>query len=485
MASTIGTNIVADENELFDMAQKIQDIWEKLIQDKNHDKYKEMIKNLGDYVGKGGTLVFASIPTKYTQQFEEMLRNNDIDYMLLPTADGMSIAVRECDKVKFKELQDMLFKTSADFYAELTDINNFSEYCKSVDKAKSADIPVLSFEENEVRLIVQNKMAANGVLPVYDDRNQKVYTFPDKLFSTNGDLVDSLYAAGIDLARCEMSVAFTEIKGEQLRYDRQVINNFVTNMLNGKSCTIASTVNGKDLRISTNDKGDLTITENGKIMNQLMHDGPELQNAFANEDRTSLFALVSATANNINDMALFMDASDIEKYRNGDTNVKEKIESRPIQTGDGAILSNMGKDLDTILNHAIVKANAEIQKHPKYNFLTQRQLMNLKRDRIAEILLNEELNSIKEFYNKSYGTIRNYGTDEEMPNDEESRKKADKAFKKKLIKGIINSCDDILGNSSKEVNMSFVNQKQLEAELAKDETRNMDETRESHKEREE
>lgn len=484
MASTIGTNIVSDENELFDMIQKIQDIWGKLIQDKNHDKYKEMIKNLGDYVGKGGTLVFASIPTKYTQKFEEMLRNNDIDYMLLPTADGMSIAVKDKDKEKFYELQDTLFKTSADFYAELTDVNGFADYCRSIDKAKNLDIPVLSFDENEVRLIVQNKMAANGVLPVYDDRNQKVYTFPDKLFSTNGDLVDSLYAAGIDLARCEVSEKFTKIKGEQLRYDRQVVNDFVTNMLNGKSCTIASTVNGKDLRISVNDKGDLTITENGKIMNQLMHDGPELQNAFANEDRTSLFALVSATANNINNMALFMDESNIENYRNKKT-MTEYINTRPKQEGIGYALSEMGKDLDVILNHTIVKVNAEIKKHPKYNILTQKQLMNLKRNRIAEILLNEELNSIKEFFNKDYETIKIKHSQNIFDTEEEKSTVLNKEFKKKLIKGIINSCDDVLGNSSKEVNINFVNQRELEEELAKEETKDMYGKREENRERDE
>ena len=141
-----------------------------------------MIENIGAYVGNGWFCCFTVVPKQYVKEIEERLRKRKIDYMLLPTENGVSVAVKDCDKEKFYEIQDVVLSMSTEYYAELTDTNKFITYCKDNANMKGLDIPVLEFSSNEARLIMQNKMNQQGILPIYDDRNQKVYVLPNKLF---------------------------------------------------------------------------------------------------------------------------------------------------------------------------------------------------------------------------------------------------------------------------------------------------------------
>lgn len=349
MASSIGTNVVADENELFDFIKKIEDVWGKVLQDKKHDKYKKMIENIGAYVGNGGSVVFTVVPKQYVKEIEKRLRKEKIDYMLLPTEDGVSVAVKDCDKEKFYEIQDVVLSMSTEYYAELTDTSKFITYCKDNANMKGLDIPVLEFSSNEARLIMQNKMNQQGILPIYDDRNQKVYVLPNKLFSENGDLCDSLFAASIDYARCSMSEEYLKIKQDQIVYDRNIVNELIDRAKSGKEGHLVDYYGNSDYQIDVNVVGDIYVTKNG-IKEELIN-----HNDLEKYDRTAIFSMLQKYAVNINDMVMINYEDHIKQIQKAVTDGKD-IENGRDPKYD--LLSKDNPDAKTRPTHMTKKSKA-------------------------------------------------------------------------------------------------------------------------------
>ena len=456
MASSIGTNVVADENELFDFIKKIEDVWGKVLQDKKHDKYKKMIENIGAYVGNGGSVVFTVVPKQYVKEIEERLRKEKIDYMLLPTEDGVSVAVKDCDKEKFYEIQDVVLSMSTEYYAELTDTSKFITYCKDNANMKGLDIPVLEFSSNEARLIMQNKMNQQGILPIYDDRNQKVYVLPNKLFSENGDLCDSLFAASIDYARCSMSEEYLKIKQDQIVYDRNIVNELIDRAKSGKEGHLVDYYGNSDYQIDVNVVGDIYVTKNG-IKKELIN-----HNDLEKYDRTAIFSMLQKYAVNINDMVMInyedhikqiqkavTDDRDVANDRDPKYDLLSKdnpdAKTRPTHmTKKSKALSDMGMDLDNIIMSVKTRVNEEL----KDKNLSQKELLKLKKNLMQKYILAGNSTLIQDFLNKSFG-VEEY----------------DKAFKKQLLQKIVDSVDDVLGNNSMETKITYAKQKELEEEL--------------------
>lgn len=470
MSSSIGTNVVADDNEMYQLIQGILNTWERLLQDKDNDIYKKMIKDLGDYVGNKGTLVYAVVPQKFIKDIEAQLQKEHISYMLLPTETGdMGIAVKDKDKDRFYEIQDNVMSLSTDYYAELTDPYKFLDFCKGNPRMKNLDVPVFEFSSNEARLMAQINMNQRGVLPVYDDRNQKVYTVPDKLFDKDGDLVDAIFSTGADFARCEMDKDYKETKFAQVRYDRDTTNQFIQNFRNGKSCYLADIYNGSGIDLNIDYNGDISVIENG--VKNVIITAEEAKRV----DNTVLYAQLSKYTSKINNMSIMNEAAfNYTKSHNDKESSREilkdkdsKIKFRPKHQKEIAeAYSKMGTDLDTIFSVTLAQANKDVMEMHNAKYKTQEELMRAKKNRVIEILQTEGNSVIEDFLNPKEGEIISV------------------ADKKELINKIIDSVDDIIGNSSTELNMKLVKQKELEEELNRQAEFNREKQNEKENDRE-
>ena len=470
MSSSIGTNVVADDNEMYQLIQGILNTWERLLQDKDNDIYKKMIKDLGDYVGNKGTLVYAVVPQKFIKDIEAQLQKEHISYMLLPTETGdMGIAVKDKDKDRFYEIQDNVMSLSTDYYAELTDPYKFLDFCKGNPRMKNLDVPVFEFSSNEARLMAQINMNQRGVLPVYDDRNQKVYTVPDKLFDKDGDLVDAIFSTGADFARCEMDEDYKETKFAQVRYDRDTTNQFIQNFRNGKSCYLADIYNSSGIDLNIDYNGDISVIENG--VKNVIITAEEAKRV----DNTVLYAQLSKYTSKINNMSIMNEAAfNYTKSHNDKESLREilkdkdsKIKFRPKHQKEIAkAYSKMGTDLDTIFSVTLAQANKDVMEMHNAKYKTQEELMRAKKNRVIEILQTEGNSVIEDFLKPKEGEIISV------------------ADKKELINKIIDSVDDIIGNSSTELNMKLVKQKELEEELNRQAEFNREKQNEKENDRE-
>lgn len=470
MSSSIGTNVVADDNEMYQLIQGILNTWERLLQDKDNDIYKKMIKDLGDYVGNKGTLVYAVVPQKFIKDIEAQLQKEHISYMLLPTETGdMGIAVKDKDKDRFYEIQDNVMSLSTDYYAELTDPYKFLDFCKGNPRMKNLDVPVFEFSSNEARLMAQINMNQRGVLPVYDDRNQKVYTVPDKLFDKDGDLVDAIFSTGADFARCEMDEDYKETKFAQVRYDRDTTNQFIRNFRNGKSCYLADIYNSSGIDLNIDYNGDISVIENG--VKNVIITAEEAKRV----DNTVLYAQLSKYTSKINNMSIMNEAAfNYTKSHNDKESLREilkdkdsKIKFRPKHQKEIAkAYSKMGTDLDTIFSVTLAQANKDVMEMHNAKYKTQEELMRAKKNRVIEILQTEGNSVIEDFLKPKEGEIISV------------------ADKKELINKIIDSVDDIIGNSSTELSMKLVKQKELEEELNRQAEFNREKQNEEENDRE-
>lgn len=470
MSSSIGTNVVADDNEMYQLIQGILNTWERLLQDKDNDIYKKMIKDLGDYVGNKGTLVYAVVPNKFIKDIEAQLQKEHISYMLLPTETGdMGIAVKDKDKDRFYEIQDNVMSLSTDYYAELTDPYKFLDFCKGNPRMKNLDVPVFEFSSNEARLMAQINMNQRGVLPVYDDRNQKVYTVPDKLFDRDGDLVDAIFSTGADFARCEMDEDYKETKFAQVRYDRDTTNQFIQNFRNGKTCYLADIYNGSGIDLNIDYNGDISIIKNG--VKNVIITAEEAKRV----DNTVLYAQLSKYTSKINNMSIMNESAfNYTKSHNDEESLREilkdkdsKIKFRPEHQKEIAkAYSEMGTDLDTIFSVTLAQANKDVMEMRNVKYKTQEELMRAKKNRVIDILQTEGNSVIEDFLKPKEGEIISV------------------ADKKELINKIIDSVDDIIGNSSTELNMKLVKQKELEEELNRQAEFNREKQNEKENDRE-
>lgn len=451
MASTIGTNVVMDEQDVAQFLDRILGALDTLLRDKDREMYSRMIKNLGEYVGNNGKLSYSVVDSKFTKEIEEYLQSERIDYMLLPTQNGMGIAVKDCDADRFKDIQEKVMKYSVDNTHQLSNAKEFLEDIKYNPKTRNMDIPVLSFSNNTARLIVQEQMVKMGIVPCFDDRNNKVYARPDAVFSNNGDLVDALYKSGFDLARMSISDDYSDTKMAQIKYDRDTLNEFINDAKNGKPSFLVDRANTSKSMLSVDATGNILLIE-GKKTKVLMTDQEVKESS-----STDIFSHLSRHSKDIYNMTVCKNLTGLEAIVNPGKYPKDALDiveqncsgSRPEYKSELAKgLSFASKDIELAMKSISAQANREIASNPAYKHLSAQKLFMIKKNLIAEIIQTRNNDTLRDFMNKDI-------------------KGLSLADKETILKNTLDITDEILGNSGNDFKLEFVKQKQLDAELAK------------------
>lgn len=453
MAQTIGTNIVMDEQDVGQFLNKILSALEFALRNRDKEKYSEMIKKLGAYVGEGGKLSYSVIDSKFTKEIEEYLQSKNINYMLMPSQNGMGIAVRDKDADKLQDILDSVMKYSIDNTSQLSNSKEFLDDIKYNPKTRSMDIPILSFSDNITRIIVQQHMLDSGIVPCFDNRNNKVYARPDAIFNERGDLVDAMYKSGMDLARMSLCDEYAITKSQQIVYDRDTLNEFISDAKNGKTSFLVDRNNTSKTMLSIDVTGDIILREGRKTKVLMTAD------EVSKFSKTDIYSHLSRYSDKIYNMTVCKNKTGLEAIMHPDgTKTKDENDAiidancsgkRPINTDAFAkALSEASNELDTVMNSILVQVNQEIANNPKYAKLSPEKLFNLKRNMIAEVIQLQTNDTLKDFLNKDIEglTLKN---------------------KEDILKVTLEATDDFLGNSTNDVTLEFVKQKKLEETLAK------------------
>lgn len=468
-ASTIGTNVVADEQELTKVLEKVLSALDNSFKTSKNNRYQKMMENLAKHVGNGGTLSYDLVDRRYIKEIETILQGKNIDYMLIPTDNGdIGIAVKSDDKEALIDAKEKVLSMSVEYTKEYHDMDKFMDNVKYSPQMKGLKIPVIECTNKSTRNILQQSLYESGVVACYSEVTDKLCIAPNKMFSLDGDLADSLLRASFDLSRCSVSPEYAKCKEEQLKHDRNTLNNFI-DRAKRKKPTILMSLPSKQNETRTpqlivNDKGDIMYDDGTANPSKQILSFEDLENF----DNATVYAHLSKFADGIRDMAV-VDSVDYAAFDKSEISYKEltnRATTRPEYFGKAIAYSQAGKDIDILVKEVIASVNKEIADDNNINFANPQALFNKKHNRIVECLRTAALPCIDDFLKEdrdAQGNLKGLSIDE----------------KKKLLEDAWKSIDGAFGNVENDIQIEFKKAKDLEEAFNKDKPREKEAARDT------
>lgn len=468
-ASTIGTNVVADEQELTKVLEKVLSALDNSFKTSKNNRYQKMMENLAKHVGNGGTLSYDLVDRRYIKEIETILQGKNIDYMLIPTDNGnIGIAVKSDDKEALIDAKEKVLSMSVEYTKEYHDMDKFMDNVKYSPQMKGLKIPVIECTNKSTRNILQQSLYESGVVACYSEVTDKLCIAPNKMFSLDGDLADSLLRASFDLSRCSVSPEYAKCKEEQLKHDRNTLNNFI-DRAKRKKTTILMSLPSKQNETRTpqlivNDKGDIIYDDGTTNPSKQILSFEDLENF----DNATVYAHLSKFADGIRDMAV-VDSIDYAAFDKSEISYEEltnRATTRPEYFGKAIAYSQAGKDIDILVKDVIASVNKEITDDNNINFANPQALFNKKHDRIVECLRTAALPCIDDFLKEdrdANGKLKGLSIDE----------------KKKLLEDAWKSIDGAFGNVENDIQIEFKKAKDLEEAFNKDKPREKEAARDA------
>lgn len=455
-ASTIGTNVVADEQELTKVLEKVLSALDNSFKTSKNNRYQKMMENLAKHVGNGGTLSYDLIDRRYIKEIETILQGQNIDYMLIPTDNGdIGIAVKSDDKEALIDAKEKVLSMSVEYTKEYHDMDKFMDNVKHSPQMKGLKIPVIECTNKSTRNILQQSLYESGVVACYSEVTDKLCIAPNKMFNLDGDLADSLLRASFDLSRCSVSPEYAKCKEEQLKYDRNTLNSFIKNAKKRNPVILMSLPSSEDKirtpqRLIVNDKGDIIYDDGTANPSKKILSFEDLDNF----DNATIYAHLSKFADSIRDMAVVKSIDYAATFEKRNIEYKELVSrtgtgTRPEYFGKAIEYSEAGKDIDILVKDVIASVNKEIADDNNINFANPQTLFNKKHDRIVECLRTAALPCIDDFLKEdrdANGNLKGLSIEE----------------KKNLLEDAWKSIDGAFGNVENDIRIDFEKAKNLE-----------------------
>lgn len=455
-ASTIGTNVVADEQELTKVLEKVLSAFDNSFKTSKNNRYQKMMENLAKHVGNGGTLSYDLVDRRYIKEIETILQGQNIDYMLIPTDNGdIGIAVKSDDKEALIDAKEKVLSMSVEYTKEYHDMDKFMDNVKHSPQMKGLKIPVIECTNKSTRNILQQSLYESGVVACYSEVTDKLCIAPNKMFNLDGDLADSLLRASFDLSRCSISPEYAKCKEEQLKHDRNTLNSFIKNAKKRNPVILMSLPSSEDKprtpqMLIVNDKGDIMYKDGTANPSQKILSFEDLENF----DNATVYAHLSKFADSIRDMAIVKSIDYAATFEKRNMKYEELVSrtgtgTRPEYFGKAIEYSQAGKDIDILVKDVIASVNKEIADDNNINFANPQTLFNKKHDRIVECLRTAALPCIDDFLKEdrdTNGNIKGLSIEE----------------KKNLLESAWMSIDGAFGNVENDIQINFEKAKNLE-----------------------
>lgn len=257
--TTIGTNIVTDGSTEYELMKALLDGIASLFRDRRNGEYAKNLKVLAAHLDNGGKLEYKLVENKYVKEFEQALKDFNIPYILMPNENGeTAIATRDTDREQFLEIQQRIFSRYTDYWKEQA-VDNIIENVQADPEYRHVKIPVLTFEENEMRLIAAQKLYGNGVVTGYKDNKTVVH--PSSVYNKGGDLIDAQLDMAMEQAKGDGIKGYDllTIRKAQAKYDQETLTAFCKAFKEKRSIALWDAGGRSKVGLSINRNGDIEL----------------------------------------------------------------------------------------------------------------------------------------------------------------------------------------------------------------------------------
>lgn len=338
MSSTIGTNVVADENQISSVINAIGKIFEDAyLKDTDQSKKAKLNRKCVEMVcGKGNNQAsFKVIKKEYIKEIEAQLEKDDIPFFTLPNGLGdYLVIVPKTYENEFIKAQEVVMCTSTD-YMSTCEAKHITESAKNMgyNSIISYEFTDLNAANLAVAKLFQNQIPSGFV--DNKDGTYTVYPHPRTSYRENG----------IDLASFQLDMAYEASKGmfkgsvntnldtpcnslldlrlAQARYDDNEIEKFAELISKGESGVLGD-VFGSSLVYLESRKGQLSLYKKDTKTNRWFSE--DLGNC-KNKDSKALKHICTLYTDQISNMKVVNSLTEWnESYKNKIYNENEKLD---------------------------------------------------------------------------------------------------------------------------------------------------------------
>lgn len=409
MSQTIGTNVVVDGQEQYQLLKSLLDFLENLMNRRHEEEYARNLKVLASHVQGGGQLSYSLVKGKYAAEIERRLKQEQIPYFPMPDESGnVAFMVKDTDKERVFQIEQSIFALSTDYWKEIqtNEMINIIQNDRSLRREK---IPVLTFQDEDMRSIASQRLYNNHIVSAYNGEVTVVH--PSSLFGRSGDLVDveldmAFETAKRDGVRFEgKSVDMLTVRKQQAQYDKNQIFRFVEAYQNReKGAILWNLDNQSSTGLKIDREGNIVLME--KQQGGQFVDTKIVAPAESDLSRTALFGLLSAYTQQMRNIvkADSSQAEDILQGRGRELVKAGTLKARPryekTETVDYAAAEKLfhgSRDFDRILDQLKREATQAVMEQSNYESMSQTERAQAKRDYIADRLEDENVTGLTEW----------------------------------------------------------------------------------------
>lgn len=487
MASTIGTNVVADEQQYIKVLESIFSVLENayMKNDENH-KQMRMMDQLRHHLRANGQIAYSLIPQQFKDQVVEMLEAQSIPYMALPDSKGnYMIITRDSDSDRFMQIQKDVECLSTEYVRELTPQNMLALYKSHGIK----NVDTLHFKNAQMCEIAKEKLYQSGVpfaeVPLENGKGYELIVSPTGKFSKDGK----------DLSSFELQHAYEQSKADpmfkgvngkvstfmnvrlaQAKYDNEQMNKFAQCALRGKDAVLCSMV-GKQKICIQSDKDGVHVLENS--------DGKWKTSDLAIDPKATskdIVSLISKYTDQIHDKGVLTSKTAIDDFEQIKNQNLKKIKGKTSEVGytdqdnkahsvqfnstsgfrpDVDIITKTGESAKNIKNYQSISS---LQIEPML------KAINAEATRIVKAQLGDGVYSKERAYQMKHDAICDIMHDKELPQIQEFLKgdeRMDKASREKWFDNICEHFENTEENTRYSCDLGKVSVKDMVSQFAK------------------
>lgn len=462
-STTMGTNVVADEQEYIEMIKRLFGAIEQAYLKNDEDQKKmKMLDTMRRHALMGGHFAYNSVPKQFAKNISMALEHENIPYVMTPDERGdMMFVLKDKDASKFYEIQKSFYQMSTDYAKELTPETILALYKTQGIK----EVDTLAFENKDMAQIAMQKLYQSGVTFASKEEGDKttLYISPMSMYSelggdlNNFELLHAFEQAKADdvlmKAMPEGSESLLDLRFKQDAYDRQKIMQFSQALKAGGGVVLCNGKGSQSTYIQVDDKRNVRVMElkNNVWTSTRLNIDPKA-------DAKDIAVIISKYAEKIKNM----DVVPLQNFNNWKM-MDEVPEGNRNHYGNrptASMVKEMGKlsqanlvqeskELEMVLGAINREATKRVNARIGDKIVPQADAYNMKKQAIKSIMREKELPEIKHFLKV------------------ESRSGISNETKKKWFDNILSHYENSHEAGVYECRLDKVNVKELEREISK------------------
>lgn len=429
MAGSIGTNVLADEQQYAKVLEQIFSFCEqKYLRNDENKKRSALMGALRTHLKMNGKIAYTVIPAQFKDKVIEMIEDQNIPYMVMPDGHGnVMVVTKDSDGDRLLQIQKDVEFLSTDYVKELTPQNMLSIY--KAHGIKNVD--TLNFKNSDMAEIAKQKLYQSGVpfAEIKGKDSTQLIISPMGKFSRDGN----------DLAFFELHHAFEQSKADDLfarekgtlgsdfldtrfaqaKYDKTQLAKFAEKAVEKESFVLCSSIGSQTVCIESGPMGVFVLEnkgEKGGWSSTPLDIGPDAT-------PKDIESLISKYADKVHNMTV-VSSHEFEKFKDGFlkedsttgktylsssvsnevVNITSRRPKNDFLSKDVKILSTISStEVDSMLKAINMEASKRTSALIGDKVVSQEKAYGMKKDIMLGIMTEKELPEIKEFLEGNKG----------------------------------------------------------------------------------